>query len=121
MAKKSSVMAKAVAPGAGTSTPSKSTPVTAAAAVQAQQPLMNVLMPPNIGVAPVAPKTRQRRKINRREFSFAVFVGSSIAPKAWCKSREEVAAFIQTVPSKKLDAIDVAALTPVKTKVEVNF
>jgi hypothetical protein len=74
-----------------------------------------------IQTLPAAPKTRLRRKVNRREFNFAVFVGSSIAPKAWCKTREEVSAFIQTVPSKKLDAIDVATLTPVKTAVTVNF
>ena len=54
---------------------------------------------------------RKRGKLNRAEYTFCIFIGSSNAPKLWAKTADEVKVMLEKLP--KIENVTVARLYPV--------
>jgi ribosomal protein L25 (general stress protein Ctc) len=60
-------------------------------------------------------------RLNRAEFSYAVWVGGGRTPKTFCKTKDEVTKFLSTVDTKLLTNVTVGKIEQIKVKVSADF
>lgn len=95
---------------------------------QAPSPATQAAATPAPGVQPVATGGKKGKRgsgpkprLDRAEFSYAVWVGGGRTPKAFCKTKDEVTKFLATVDTKLLTNVTVGKIEQIKIKVSADF